>query len=82
MLDRGFRDIITILEEHGFIPKLPSCVPPTQKQLTCSQANQSRLVTKCRYVVEVINGHLKTCFRAFDKQIPNQCLPHFRSNRP
>jgi hypothetical protein len=34
-------------------------VPKDQVQLTTLQANESRMVTKCRWVVEAINGFLK-----------------------
>jgi hypothetical protein len=54
---------------------MPSCVPPKQKQLTTQQANESRFVTKCRWPVEVVNGLLKTLFRANDKVTKNISLP-------
>ena len=38
---------------------MPVCVPLKQSQLTSLQANQSRLVTKVRYKIEVVNGILK-----------------------
>ena len=44
------------------------------KQLTTFQANESRLVTKCRWVIEVINAFLKG-FKALDN-VKNVTLPH------
>jgi len=55
---------------------MPTCVPPKQKQLTTAQANDSRLTTRCMWIVEVINGRLKTLFRANDKIHHNTSLPH------
>ena len=53
---------------------MPACVEKGQKQLTTLQANQSRMITKCCWVIEVINSFLKTSFRALDK-LRNKCLP-------
>jgi hypothetical protein len=77
LLDRGFRNVRDYLATNGFVAKCPAFVPTTQKQLTTIEANQTRLVTKCRYVVEVTNAFLKTCFRALDKTVPNQSLLHY-----
>lgn len=48
---------------------------PSQKQLTSIEANQTRLVTKCRWVVEAINGIFKQSFKALD-EVRNTQLPH------
>ncbi|RNA38856.1 disulfide-isomerase a6 [Brachionus plicatilis] len=45
------------------------------KQLTWSEANETRLVTKCRYVVEVINRIFKQQFKAL-KETQNTMLSH------
>ncbi|CAF1030818.1 unnamed protein product [Brachionus calyciflorus] len=47
----------------------------TQKQFTCEQANNSRKVTKCRWVIEAINGILKESFRSLS-QVRNTMLKH------
>jgi hypothetical protein len=50
---------------------MPTC--PTdrkQKQLTTDEANQTRLVTKVKYKVEVVNGELKQN-RLLDRVRPN-----------
>ena len=49
-------------------------IPPTQKQLTVKQANNSRLVTKVRWVLEGRNGHLET-FKALG-EVKNNSLSH------
>ena len=43
--------------------------------MTWSEANETRLVTKCRYVVEVINGIFKQQFKAL-KETQNTMLSH------
>ncbi|CAF1137394.1 unnamed protein product [Brachionus calyciflorus] len=46
-----------------------------QKQMSSSEANQARLVTKCRYVIEVINGIFKQQFKDL-KETPKTMLSH------
>ena len=52
---------------------MPVCLLQSQKQLTTFQANVSRFVTKCRWVVEAINSHLKRSFKALS-QVKNSTL--------
>jgi hypothetical protein len=59
------------LEEKQYRVAMPTC--PTdrkQKQLTTEEANQTKLVTKVRYKVEVVNGILKQN-RLLDRVRPN-----------
>lgn len=72
ILDRGFRDAISNLEACGYVAQMPETKHPNETQLTTDQANKSRLVTICRWVVEVINGRFKRDFRL---------LRHVHSNR-
>ena len=62
ILDRGFRDCMEYLRiEQGMKSKLPTVKPSNGfgNPLTTSEANQSRCVTKIRYVVESTLGLLK-----------------------
>ena len=45
-----------------------------KKQLTTKEANESRFVTKCRWVIEAVNGQLKQ-FKALNS-IQNHHIPH------
>ena len=54
---------------------MPDLLRKNEKQLDALAANHSRLVTKIRWVVEVINTFLKNSFKAL-KEVPNQSLPH------
>ena len=49
-------------------------------QLTRLQANETRLVTKIRWVIEDANGVLKQSFRAFDGTIQNKMLNHIMND--
>ena len=49
IVDRGFRDSIDMLEELGIHAKMPSLLRRGEKQLSTSDANASRLVTKVHF---------------------------------
>lgn len=68
LLDRGFRDVVNLLEGRGIVAKMPAFVQSSDKkgQLNTQQANRSRLVTALRFVVETRNGHLKSIWKMFD----------------
>lgn len=78
ILDRGFRDCHKFITDQNLVVKLPtSLVKPVQgQQLSTKEANESRLVTALRFVVETKNGHLKTIFKIFDKTWNSLWLPH------
>lgn len=61
LVDRGFRDCVEVLKSKQLDVGMPEMISKKDKQLTTAQANRSRLVTKCRYVVEARNGHMKCC---------------------
>ncbi|CAF1131941.1 unnamed protein product, partial [Brachionus calyciflorus] len=75
LVDRGFRDAVDFIQQKKIIVKMPEFLDKSQKQLTCAQANKSRFVTKCRWVIEAINGILKESFRALS-QVRNSMLQH------
>lgn len=70
IVDRGFRDAVEFLEDHGYNVKMPFYLNKNSKQHTTEEANKSRLVTKVRWVVESTNGRIKQ-FRMLDKVVPN-----------
>ncbi|CAG4969726.1 unnamed protein product [Colias eurytheme] len=64
IVDRVFRDAVSM--------------PPTksrdQNQLTREEANKSKLITMCRWVVESINGRFKSDFKMFKYRVFNRSL--------
>lgn len=74
IVDRGFRDAVTFMEENGFQVQMPFYLPRGKKQHSTTEANISRMVTKVRWVVESVNGRLKQ-WRLLDKVVPNKLLP-------
>jgi hypothetical protein len=76
LLDRGFRDCIEELEsDYKLIVHMPKFIGKENKQFTTSEANMTRFVTKCRWIIEVINSFLKKSFKAI-REVRNQSLPH------
>ena len=49
IVDRGFRDSLTLLEDLGIRAEMPSFLNKGQKQMSCEDANNSRFVTKVCY---------------------------------
>ena len=65
LLDRGFRNIAEVLEKKfGLNVQMPCC---SNDRMTTLQANQTRFVTKCRWVIEAVNGVFKQHFKALEK---------------
>ena len=80
ILDRGFRDSIRFLEGCGYRPCMPESLSAGEHQLTTAQANRSRCVTICRWVVETVNGHFKRDFKLLRQEYFHRSLPHMMQN--
>ncbi|CAF5214503.1 unnamed protein product, partial [Rotaria magnacalcarata] len=52
IVDRGFRDVAEEFQALGYDLKMPGLLSKGDKQLSTIEANESRLITKCRWVVE------------------------------
>lgn len=78
IVDRGYRDVIPLLDQLGINHYMPALLEQGQRQLTTEAANESRLVTKCRWVVEARNGHIKSIFKFFKNIIPYHHVIHLR----
>jgi hypothetical protein len=76
ILDRGFRDCIENVESCGYRAYMPATRDDNEYQLTTKQANDSRKVTMCRWVVETVNGRLKNQFRQLRHQNFNIAASH------
>uniref|UniRef100_A0A2H1WJQ1 SFRICE_039260 n=1 Tax=Spodoptera frugiperda TaxID=7108 RepID=A0A2H1WJQ1_SPOFR len=76
ILDRGFRDSLGDIEACGYEYHVPPSKDRTESQLTTEQANESRMVTMCRWVVEVVNGRFKRDFKLLRQKYFNKALRH------
>uniref|UniRef100_A0A2H1VI49 SFRICE_038592 n=1 Tax=Spodoptera frugiperda TaxID=7108 RepID=A0A2H1VI49_SPOFR len=74
--NRGFRDAISLLQRLGYQIHKPESPDHGQTQLSTEQANKSRKVTLCRWVVEVVNGRFKRDFKLFRQRFFNLATPH------
>lgn len=79
ILDRGFRDSISSIQEFGYNPQMP---PSSSRgeQLTTEDANKSRLITMCRWVVETMNGRFKKDYKLFRHTYFNVSLPNMMTD--
>ena len=74
IVDRGFRDSVSYLEDVGLNVKMPSYLAHGAKKHDVEDSNLSRLVTKVRWIVESVNGRIKQ-WKFFDKVVPNTLIP-------
>lgn len=80
ILDRGFRDVMSDLETYGFKAYMPESLLEGEHQLTTLQANRSRFVTMCRWVVEIVNGRIKRDYRLFRNVFSNRAAKHLMAD--
>jgi len=73
VVDRGFRDSLEYLETRGYSTKMPSFLGK-QKQHNSIESNNSRLITKIRWVIEAVNGRIKK-WKYFFNVICNMNIP-------
>lgn len=78
IVDRGYRDAVPLLERLGIHSRMPAVLPEGQNQLSTEAANDSRLITKTRWIVEARNGHLKSIFKFFKEIILFHHVKHLR----
>ena len=75
VVDSGFRDAVDILKDFGINAQMPHFLNKSQKQHTTEETNESRLVTKVRWVVESANGRIKK-WKALSNTMPNSQIPY------
>ena len=76
ILDRGFRDVIPELESYNYKTYMPESLLEDEFQLTTDQANKSRCVTMCRWVVKIVNGRIKRDYKLFRQEYFNRASTH------
>lgn len=57
---------------------MPESLLPGEHQLTTMQANKTRCITMCRWVVEIVNGRFKRDYRLFRNLFSNRAASHLR----
>ena len=78
LLDKGFLNSQPVLEKEGMVVKVPLSAPfgSKSKHLSWDLANESRLVTKSRWVIELCFGSIKNRFKKFTHVWPTVSLKH------
>lgn len=72
LVDRGFRDALKVFKQMKIDVRMPDFVQKGKNgQLTTTQCNKSRLVTKMRFCIEAANGRMKMKWHLFNKIIPS-----------
>ena len=66
IVDCGYRDVLPLLKNLGIHHKILTLVEPGQRQLNTQAANDSRIITKIRWLVEARNDHIKSVFHFFE----------------
>lgn len=81
LVDRGFRDCLKTLRDMKLDAKIPDFIQKgTDGQLTTSQCNKSRLITKMRFAIELANGRMKMKWNLFNKIIPSILSTHLMTD--
>jgi len=70
LVNRGYRDATDFLKWIDIQYKIPAFLQQGPRQLITEKANESRLVTKSRWINEARNGHMKFIFKFFDHTVP------------
>lgn len=78
IFDRGFKDSIEYLKNLGFLVEMPAFLEKGT-QFETEEANETRLVTKIRWVVEATNGLIKK-WAYFDKVVSNIEIRHINKD--
>ena len=78
ILDRGFRDVVSYLEDLGYKVFMPA-LKGKRPRLSTAEANFSRFVTKLRWVIEVIHGIIGKKFKLLHNEVHNKTLPNIGS---
>ena len=74
VIDRNLRDSLPLLDSLGYKTYMPKFLNKKQTQFTASEANETRVTTEVRWIVESINGRAKQ-WKIFDKVIHNTLIP-------
>ena len=75
VLDRGFRDVVPLLEEKQYQVLMPS-LKGKKNQLSTKESNHSRRVTKVRWPIEAVHGIIGQKYKLLHHQFDNKMLPN------
>lgn len=72
VVDRGFRDAVGVMQSRGLDVAMPPFLD-RRRQFTTEESNQSRCITRIRWIVEAVNQRIKE-FKYFANTVQNSSL--------
>jgi hypothetical protein len=78
VVDRGFRDAVDVMECLGLDVAMPPFLD-NRRQLSSDESNQSRWITKVRWIVETVNRRIKK-FKYFANTAQNSSLVYLQAD--
>jgi hypothetical protein len=78
VVDRGFRDAIGVMHGLGLDVAMPPFLDG-RRQFSTEESNQSRCITKVRWVVEAANRRIKE-FKYFANTVQNSSLMYLEAD--
>lgn len=78
MVDRGFRDAVGVMESIGLDVAMPPFLDG-RKQFSTEESNESRCITKIRWIVEAVNRRIKE-FKYFANTVQNSSLMYLEAD--
>lgn len=77
-MDRGFRDAVGIMESVGLDVAMPPFLD-NRRQFSTEESNESRCITKVRWIVEAVNRRIKE-FKYFANTVQNSSLMYLEAD--
>lgn len=78
MVDRGFRDSVGVMQSLGLDVFMPPFLNQ-RRQLSTEESNQSRCITKVRWIIEAVNRRIKE-FKYFANTIQDSSLMYLQAD--
>ena len=78
VVDRGFRDALGVMQSLGLDVLMPPFLDH-RRQFSTEESNQSRCITKIRWIVEAVNRRIKE-FKYFANTVQNSSLMYLQAD--
>jgi hypothetical protein len=78
VVDRGFRDAVGVMQSLGLDVAMPPFLDG-RRQFSTEESNQSRCITKVRWIVEAVNRRIKE-FKYFANTVRNSSLMYLEAD--
>lgn len=79
IVDRGYRDAVPTFQRMEINVRMPPLLKPGQNQFSAQEANEARIITKTRWIIEARNGYMKNIFKFFSQLIRTSHIPNLNN---